>query len=176
MAVYRTYTYIAADWSEDKDAVDKLKEWNDGNRWGLSFKDAHDLTQARDSSLNCSIKTSLKSRLEVSKTFILIVGNNTKSLRSGGCQLCDSYNSYTKSCARGYSVDYRSFIDYECDVACDTYKAGKMKIVVLYNAGSINKEKCPATLTDVGTHEKMCYRKDGSLYWDYDAVKKAMGQ
>lgn len=48
------------------------------NYWSLDFHDAHDLTQARDSSLNCSIKSSLATRLDVSKTFVLIVGNTTK--------------------------------------------------------------------------------------------------
>lgn len=55
---YRTRTYIAADWSGDRDAVDQLHKWNDVH-WSLSFTDAHDLTQSSDSSLNCSIKSSL---------------------------------------------------------------------------------------------------------------------
>lgn len=83
---YRTRTYIAADWDTDSDAVEQLRKWNDGNYWSLSFSDAHDLTQARDSSLNCSIKNSLRTRLEASKTFVLIVGKNTLSVRSGSCQ------------------------------------------------------------------------------------------
>lgn len=56
---YRTKTYIAADWDGDKNAIDQLHTWNDGKKWSLSFTDAHDLTQARDNSLNCSIKASL---------------------------------------------------------------------------------------------------------------------
>ena len=52
---YRTKTYIAADWTGDKDAVEQLHKWNDSDHWSLSFIDAHDLTQARDESLNCSI-------------------------------------------------------------------------------------------------------------------------
>ena len=75
--VYRTKTYIAADWDGDKNAVDQLYKWKNSNYWGLDFHDAHDLTQARDSSLNCSIKSSLATRLDVSKTFVLIVGNKT---------------------------------------------------------------------------------------------------
>ena len=91
---YRTRTYIAGDWDHDKDAVDALHRWNDSSRYGLSFSDAHELKQARDTSLNCSIKRSLAERLDVSKTFILIVGEHTKELRAGGCQYCHSYNSY----------------------------------------------------------------------------------
>ena len=54
--VYRTRTYIAGDWTGDRDLIDKLYQWNESNYWGLSFSDAHALTQARDSSLPCSIK------------------------------------------------------------------------------------------------------------------------
>jgi hypothetical protein len=103
----RTKTYIAADWYSDSDAVKQLHNWNDSKHWILSFQDAHDLTQARDSSLNCNIKSSLATRLNISKTFVLIVGKNTKTVQRGSCQYCNSYNSWTKSCAKGYSVDYR---------------------------------------------------------------------
>ena len=58
---YRTRTYIAADWTNDYDAVERLHKWNDSEYWSLSFSDAHDLMQAYDSSLNCTIKKSLKS-------------------------------------------------------------------------------------------------------------------
>ena len=37
---YRTRTYIAGDWDNDKDAVDALHWWNDSSRYGLSFSDA----------------------------------------------------------------------------------------------------------------------------------------
>lgn len=168
---YRTRTYIAADWSGDKDAVDQLHKWNDSSYWGLSFTDAHELTQARDGSLNCSIKTSLASRFDASKTFVLIVGSNTKTVRSGGCQLCASYNSWTKSCARGYYIDYRSFVEYECKKAIDD----GLKIVVLYNAATVDKSKCPDIIKDYGTHARMCYYENGNYYWDYQSVKDAIG-
>ncbi|WP_103680525.1 TIR domain-containing protein [Alkalispirochaeta sphaeroplastigenens] len=167
---YRTKTYIAADWSGDKDAVDKLYEWKDSKYWSLTFTNAHDLTQARDSSLNCSIKDSLAIRLDVSKTFVLIVGNGTKDLRNGGCQYCDSYNSHTYRCARGHSVDYRSYIEYECAKAV----RDKLKIAVLYNAATVDKSKCPDVIKSEGTHVAMCYKKDGKYYWDYQAVKNVI--
>ena len=136
---YRTKTYVAGDWTGDKDAIDKLYQWNDSNYWSLSFTNAHDLTQAKDSSLNCTIKRSLKTRLDASKTFVLVVGEKTNSVTAGGCQLCGSYNSWTSSCAKGYSVDYRSYFKYECDKAAE---AG-IKIVVLYNSTYVSKSKCP---------------------------------
>lgn len=91
--IYRTKTYIAADFDNDKDAVDILRKWNEDKRMGLNFHDAHDVTQARDSSLYCSIKSSLRDRLLLSKTFVIIVGEKTNSLTKGGCQLCSSYIS-----------------------------------------------------------------------------------
>ena len=93
--LYRTRTYIAGDWTGDKDLIDKLYQWNDSNYWGLSFSDAHELTQARDTSLPCSIKRSLKERLDVSKRFVLIVGGSTDGLTKGSCQYCQSYSSFS---------------------------------------------------------------------------------
>lgn len=166
----RTKTYLAAEWSGDSDAIKQLHKWNDGMYWSLSFTDAHDLTQARDTSLNCSIKASLSKRLDVSKKFVLIVGNNTIAARSGGCQYCSSYNSWTRGCARGSYVDNRSYIEFECEKAI----RDGLKIVVLYNAGSVNKAKCPEIIRNHGDHVAMCYSQSGQLYWDYEAVRRAI--
>jgi len=168
--VYRTKTYIAADWDNDKDAVNKLYEWNNSEHWSLSFNDAHDLTQARDNSLNCSIKESLAKRLTASKTFVLIVGVNTKSLKSGSCEYCKSYNSHTRNCAKGYLVDYRSYIEYECDKAI----SHELKIVVLYKDTTVNKSKCPNAVKNVITHVAMLFKENGKYYWNYQAVKYAI--
>ena len=168
----RTKTYIAADWTGDKNAVDKLYEWKEGKKWSLDFIDAHELTQARDGSLNCSIKKSLATRLDVSKTFVLIVGNSTKTVRSGSCQYCDSYNSYTKACARGYSVDLKSYIEYECSKTV----RDEINIVILYNATTVNKSKCPDEIKSYGTHTAMQKMENGKHVWDYPAVKEALGQ
>ena len=174
---YRTRTYIAADWETDHDAVEQLRTWNESNYWDLSFSDAHDLTSARDNSLNCSIKASLKSRLDVSKRFVLIVGSNTDSVTAGSCQHCGSYNSHNYSCARGYSVDYRSYIKYECEKAKEAYDAGEMKIVVLYKSCSIDRSSCPKVLRYAGIHAPMGkLRSDGECYYDYDSVKIAFDQ
>ena len=83
MTIYRTKTYIAADWTGDQNLIRDLKSYNDSSYYKLSFSDAHDLKQASDTSLNCSIKRSLAQRMDYSKTFVLIVGNNTKNLRAG---------------------------------------------------------------------------------------------
>ncbi len=169
---YRTRTYIAADWDHDKNAVDQLYKWNDSKHWGLSFPDAHELHQSRDSSLPCSIKKSLKDRMDRSKQFVLVVGQKTDDLTKGGCQHCRSYNSYTQSCARGHSVDYRSFIAYECDKAVD---AG-IDIVVLYNGTRVARSLCPESVRYEGRHAAMIKNDGGRLVWDYRAVKDALGQ
>lgn len=88
---------------------------------------------------------------------------------------CGSYNRWTCACARGYTIDNRSYIEYECDKAKETYDNGNMKIVVLYNSTTVDKSKCPDSVKCVGTHKAMCYYKDGSYYWDYQAVKDAIG-
>lgn len=170
MATYRTRTYIAGDWDHDKDAVEQLRKWNDSNYWSLSFTDAHDLTSANDNSLNCSIKASLKKRMDISKRFVLIVGEHTNSVTAGSCGFCQSYNSSTAHCARGHSTDRRSYIKYECDKAVE---AG-IEIIVLYKSAKVDRNKCPEAVRWNGTHVPMAYKGEaGGLYWDYQSVKKA---
>ena len=105
----------------------------------------------------------------VQKPFVLIVGNNTNKITKGGCQNCESYNSHTYSCARGHSVDYRSYIKYECDKTVEA----DLKIIVLYNDIKIDKSKCPEVVRNIGIHKAMVYYKDGKYYWDYQSVKEA---
>lgn len=169
---YRNKTYIAGDWDHDFDAINRIYEWKEGKKWNLDFHDAHAMKQARDTSLPCSIKKSLKERLDASKLFVLVVGNHTDTVTKGSCHLCNSYNSYTGCCARYYWTDKRSFIKYECDKAVD---AG-IDIVVLYNSTTVDKTKCPQAVRDKGKHLPMIIRgTDGKLYWDYHAVKSALG-
>ncbi|MBR0456964.1 MAG: molecular chaperone Tir [Firmicutes bacterium] len=165
----KDYTYIAADFDHDKGAVDCLY-WMRRNGY-IYFKDAHDIQQSNDDSLACSIKKSLRNRLDQSYKFILIVGDHTDTVTKGGCQLCGSYNSHTYSCGRGYTVDYRSFIKFECDKAV----ADNLKIVVLYNSGSVDRSLCPEAVRWKGTHQKMWYRgTDGKNYWDYNGIANAI--
>lgn len=167
---YRTKTYIAGDWDKDKSVIEQLRLWNDSKKYSLSFTDAHDLTRARDSSLNCSIKKSLKLRLDISKTFVLVVGDKTKSLRAGSCQYCTSLNSYINYCVRGNSVDHRSYIEYECEVA----KKDINKIVVIYNSFKVDRTKCPDVLKYIGTHIPAYCLRNGELYWNYSEINKAI--
>jgi hypothetical protein len=167
----RPCTYIAADWDGDKSAVQIIQEWNNDYRKFISFKDAHDLMQARDNSLNCSIKASLCSRLDESYKFILVVGNGTKTVRSGSCQYCSSLNSYSHYCARRHSVDYRSYIDFECQKAV----RDGLQIVILYNSGSIDRDKCLDAVRWQGTHKEMWSWNGNSWAWDYNKIATAIG-
>lgn len=36
---YRTKTYIAGDWDHDRDAVEQIYKWKNGNKWNLDFHD-----------------------------------------------------------------------------------------------------------------------------------------
>ena len=180
--VYRTCTYIAGDWTGDKDLIDKLHEWNDSKRLGLSFVDVHDLTQSRDTSNPCSIKQSLRKRLNVTKTFVLIVGSNTCNLTKGACRYCSNYVNYvfaTPYCRSGGQIDNRSFIDYECEMALKDFKAGLIKkIVVIYNGClSTMPSRCPSVLRYL---DGVIYLgsdmigTDGKRYWNYTAIKIAI--
>lgn len=137
--ISKKYTYIAGDWDNDNEVVDKLYAWNKSSQNPVNFANAHEITQARDESLKCSIKDSLRRRLVESNKFILIVGKHTKFLTSGRCQLCDSYNSFYHGCARGRSCDNRSFIEYECDQAMELM----LDVLVLYNSSRVDRSLCP---------------------------------
>ena len=177
---YRTCTYIAGDWDNDKDAVDQLKRWNESNHWGLTFKDVHELTSSRDTSKACSIKDSLRERMNVSKTFVLIVGNSTVSITKGSCAYCPdrTWNYYLgcNMCSKGKSYSTKSFVEYECELAI---KAG-IKIIVLYKAHSVDRSKCPSIIRNYGTHIAMKHHNyiwgQYSSEWDYYAVKGAFGK
>jgi hypothetical protein len=171
---YRTRTYIAGDWDHDSDAVEMLHFWNESSKYGLSFSDAHDLKQARDTSLNCSIKRSLADRLNASKTFVLIVGDHTSSLRAGSCQYCPEYRNSPwvgPYCNNNHTLDYRSYIEFECEKALND----GLNIIVLYKASNVDRTKCPSVIRNSGTHAPM---KKWNSYsrryeWDYQSVKQA---
>lgn len=166
----RTKTYLAGDWTGDKDLIDMLYRRNESDFWKLSFVDAHEYTQANDNSLPCSIKKSLAERLDISKTFVLIVGKNTKNLTRGSCYNCSSYSS-NSGCKNGWSISSKSFIEYECDKAVKD----KLKIVVIYNYAQVDKDKCLDAVKNIGTHINGYYTADdGKCYWNYSKIKEAI--
>lgn len=165
----RTKTYIAADWDGDKDLVDIIYKWNESDHWTFHFVDAHRLINSRDDSLACTIKKSLGIRLDASKTFVLIVGEHTKRLTKGCCSICDRYSKYY-GCLNNNSISNKSFVDYECDKAAHD----GLRIVVLYKATYVDKDKCPDVLRYRGIHVPAVYYENGAYYWDYNRIKDAI--
>lgn len=164
----RLYTYFAADWDRDSAVVEKIREWEGDPNCRLSFLDAHDIQQSRDESLNCSIKRSLKNRLDQSHTFVIIVGDKTAGLRSGACYLCGSYNHYRGYCVRGYSATDESYIEYECKIAVEA----AMRIIVIYNSTEVKRELCPSDVRYRGIHLP-AVTPDGR-YWNKEAIIQAI--
>lgn len=169
---YRTRTYLAGDWDGDYDLINQIQERNKSDNWALDFSDAHDLMQARDGSLPCTIKNSLSQRLDASKTFVLIVGKHTNDVTKGSCQYCSNYPS---RCSHNGYFDFRSFVKYECEKAAREYKAGNMRIVVIYNSQYIYKDRCPESLRFIGKHiPGLGTNAYGSSVLNYLEIKKAI--
>lgn len=153
---YRTKTYVAGEWDGDSDAISQLYKWNEGDKWSMHFVDAHKNKQCYDSSMPCTIKSRLSERMGRSKTFVLVVGNYTKTTRKGSCAYhnCGNKHQYYFSSEYycgvvGKTYSKESFIDYECRLAYNAWKNGDMKIVVLYNAASVDKSKCPEIIRNL---------------------------
>ena len=175
---------MAGEWEGDSNAIDQLYEWNEGDKWSMHFVDAHKHKQCYDTSMPCTIKSSLSERMAQSKTFVLIVGNNTKTTRKGSCvyhncgnkrQYYFSNEYYCGVTGRTYSTE--SFIDYECRLAHNAWRNGEMKIVVLYNAVSVDKNKCPDILRNLNVpHVAMkSYHNVWQDYrYDYQRVRAAI--
>ena len=180
---YRTRTYVAGEWDGDSDAIDQLYKWNEGDKWSMHFVDAHAFKQCYDSSMPCTIKSNLSERMGRSKIFVLVVGKSTKTTRKGSCsyQNCMNKRQYYFSdsyycVVAGKSYSTESFIDYECKLAYNAWRNSEMKIIVLYNAASVDKTKCPDILKNIGTHLAM---KSYNLVWkdyryDYQKVRTAI--
>lgn len=169
---YRVKTYIAGEWEGDKELIDKINSWRENKHLLLRYASAHDICNARDTSLNCSIKRSLRERLEASKTFLLVVGAHTTTVTAGSCKHCSYYSGYLGVCSKGYSADMKSYIEYECNYAAT--HARDMKIIVIYNYAAVDKSKCPEHVRYLGTHVPAYYWFQGEKHWNYSAILEAL--
>ena len=185
MYSYRTKTYIAGDWDGDSEAIRQLYYWKENNYYSFDFVDVHSFMQSSDSSLPCSIKKSLRDRLNISKCFVLVVGPHTDTVTKGSCQFCENYDSNDwlkyyglNQCSSHGNVDYRSFVKFECEMALRDYLYGDLrKIVILYNSTYVDKAKCPECLRNVDsvTHIPMKgHNYLGQIIWDYQRIKAAI--
>lgn len=57
-----------------------MTAWHENDNFDFTFVNAHDLTQARDSSTEESIKNSLRKRLNSSDILVVLIGEKTKNL------------------------------------------------------------------------------------------------
>jgi hypothetical protein len=97
-----------------------MQAWHENEKFDFTFQNAHDLVQARDSSTEETIKRSLKTRLNSSDVFLVLVGQSTKNL-------------------------YK-YVRWEIEVAIEL----NIPIIVvnLDKARSINYDLCPPILRD----------------------------
>lgn len=78
---YRNKTYVAFDGDNDIKYYLLMKAWKQTDESAFNFYDAHDINTARDSSQEESIKKQLRTRMENSKVFVLLIGEYTRYLR-----------------------------------------------------------------------------------------------
>lgn len=77
---YRNKTYIIFDADTDITQYRMMQAWKANKNIDFDFYDAHKLNNLMKGSLEQTIKTKLKERMESAKQVIVIVGTNTKNL------------------------------------------------------------------------------------------------
>jgi MTH538 TIR-like domain (DUF1863) len=77
---YRNKTYVCFDGDTDIHYYRLMQAWHQSDHTSFSFYDAHDLNYARDSSLETSIKSQLRTRLLNTKVLVVLIGEQTRYL------------------------------------------------------------------------------------------------
>lgn len=77
---YRNKAFVSFDGDTDMHYYQLMRAWTQSDHTAFSFYDAHDLTQARDTSTEESIKRSLSQRLANTKVVISLIGEKTRYL------------------------------------------------------------------------------------------------
>ncbi len=75
-----TTCYACFDGDNDIRYYRLMQAWHVNEKFDFTFKNAHDLMQARDSSTEATIKRSLRTRLKASDVLVVLVGESTKNL------------------------------------------------------------------------------------------------
>ncbi|MDR0644746.1 MAG: TIR domain-containing protein [Treponema sp.] len=119
---YRNKTYVAFDGDSDIRYYNLMKAWKQNDNTDFNFYDAHDLNTALDTSSEETIKRRLRERMENSKIFVLLVGNNTKNLR-------------------------KPYVRYEIDHAINYYKI-PIVVVNLNGLKECDSNLCPPAARD----------------------------
>lgn len=77
---YRGRTFVSFDGDTDMHYYRLMTAWHQNDRSPFNFYNAHDLEQARDTSLESTIKASLARRMAESSVFVLLIGERTRFL------------------------------------------------------------------------------------------------
>lgn len=77
---YSNKTYVAFDGDNDISYYRLMTAWKQNENIKFNFYNAHDLNNARDSSLESSIKRQLTERIKNTKVFVLLIGESTQYL------------------------------------------------------------------------------------------------
>jgi len=77
---YRNKTYVSFDGDNDIHYYRLMCAWKQKEGIPFYFYNAHDLSSARDTSLELSIKRQLRGRLSNSKVFVILIGSQTRYL------------------------------------------------------------------------------------------------
>ena len=77
---YTNKTYVAFDADNDIHYYRLMQAWKKNDNTTFNFYDAHDLNNLMPWSSEDTIKAKLSERLQNTKVFVLLVGNNTKYL------------------------------------------------------------------------------------------------
>lgn len=72
--------YSCFDGDKDIHNYRLMQAWHKNERFDFTFVNAHDITQARDSSSEETIKRSLRTRLNASDVLVVLIGESTKNL------------------------------------------------------------------------------------------------
>lgn len=77
---YRNKVFVSFDGDSDISYYRLMVAWKQSDHSSFNFHNAHDVSSARDTSTELSIKANLQKRLRETKVFMLLVGSNTKYL------------------------------------------------------------------------------------------------
>jgi len=77
---YRNKVFVSFDGDTDMHYYRLMRAWKQSDQTDFNFYDAHDLTQARDTSTEESIKRSLSERLANAKVVVSLIGEKTRYL------------------------------------------------------------------------------------------------
>lgn len=77
---YRNKVFVSFDGDRDIRYYRLMMAWKQSDHTSFDFYNAHEVSSARDSSLESTIKSSLQERMRHSKVFVLLIGESTRFL------------------------------------------------------------------------------------------------